>query len=100
MTKMLVPLIYVGLGGLLGAVFRYLTTLATQGVSMTFPWSCHPTPLTGSLIDPKVHGTVKKEFTFFMPFDVVSNRGVGMAVQVGDVPRKGDAEGSSVHSQR
>jgi CrcB protein len=38
MAKMLMPLFYVGLGGLLGAVFRYLTTLATQGFSMTFPY--------------------------------------------------------------
>lgn len=38
MAKMLLPLVYVGLGGLLGAVFRYLTTLATQGLSMTFPF--------------------------------------------------------------
>jgi CrcB protein len=38
MAKMLMPLLYVGLGGLFGAVFRYLTTLATQGFSMTFPY--------------------------------------------------------------
>ena len=38
MAKMLMPLFYVGLGGLLGAVFRYLTTLATQGLSLTFPY--------------------------------------------------------------
>lgn len=38
MAKLLIPLFYVGLGGLVGAVFRYLTTLATQGVSMTFPY--------------------------------------------------------------
>jgi CrcB protein len=38
MAKALMPLVYVGLGGLLGAVFRYLTTLATQGVSVAFPY--------------------------------------------------------------
>ena len=32
------PLVYVGLGGFLGAVLRYLTTLATQGVSVGFPY--------------------------------------------------------------
>lgn len=38
MIKLLLPLVYVGFGGFLGAVFRYLTTLATQGVSITFPY--------------------------------------------------------------
>ena len=38
MAKVLMPLVYVGLGGFLGAVFRYLTTLATQGVSISFPY--------------------------------------------------------------
>jgi len=38
MAKLLIPLIYVGVGGFFGAVFRYLTTLATQGISMTLPY--------------------------------------------------------------
>ena len=38
MTKVLMPLVYVGLGGFLGAVCRYLTTLATQGMAITFPY--------------------------------------------------------------
>lgn len=38
MVKMLMPIVYVGIGGFLGAVFRYLTTLATQGASITFPY--------------------------------------------------------------
>lgn len=38
MAKLLISLVYVGVGGLFGAVFRYLTTLATQGFSMTFPY--------------------------------------------------------------
>lgn len=50
MTKMLFPLIYVGLGGLLGAVFRYLTTLATQGISMTFPYGTLISNLLGCFV--------------------------------------------------
>ncbi|NIM71689.1 MAG: fluoride efflux transporter CrcB [Gammaproteobacteria bacterium] len=38
MVKMLMPIVYVGIGGFLGAVFRYLTTLATQGASISFPY--------------------------------------------------------------
>jgi len=49
-TKMLFPLIYVGLGGLLGAVFRYLTTLATQGISVTFPYGTLISNLLGCFI--------------------------------------------------
>lgn len=50
MAKLLVPLLYVGLGGLLGAVFRYLTTLATQGVSMTFPYGTLISNLLGCFV--------------------------------------------------
>lgn len=50
MAKLLVPLIYVGLGGLLGAVFRYLTTLATQEFSMTFPYGTLISNLLGCFI--------------------------------------------------
>ena len=50
MAKMLMPLFYVGFGGLLGAVFRYLTTLATQGIDdlanqVTEIMKDHPTSL-------------------------------------------------------
>ncbi len=50
MAKMLLPLLYVGLGGMLGAVLRYLTTLATQGVSMTFPYGTLISNLLGSFV--------------------------------------------------
>lgn len=47
MTKMLMPIVYVGLGGFLGAAFRFLTTLATQGISMTFPYGTLVSNLLG-----------------------------------------------------
>ncbi len=50
MTKMLLPLFYVGLGGMLGAVLRYLTTLATQGISMNFPYGTLVSNLLGSFV--------------------------------------------------
>lgn len=50
MAKMLVPLFFVGMGGLLGAVFRYLTTLATQGISLTFPYGTLISNLLGCFI--------------------------------------------------
>ena len=50
MAKMLMPLFYVGLGGLLGAVFRYLTTLATQGFSMTFPYGTFISNVLGCFV--------------------------------------------------
>lgn len=50
MTKILMPLVYVGLGGFLGAVFRYLTTLATQGVSITIPYGTLVSNLLGCFV--------------------------------------------------
>ncbi len=50
MAKMLMPLFYVGLGGLLGAIFRYLTTLATQGISITFPYGTLISNLLGCFV--------------------------------------------------
>ena len=50
MAKMLMPLFYVGLGGLLGAIFRYLTTLATQGISLTFPYGTLSSNLLGCFV--------------------------------------------------
>ncbi len=50
MAKMLLPLLYVGLGGMLGAVLRYLTTLGTQGISMTFPYGTLISNLLGSFV--------------------------------------------------
>ena len=50
MAKMLFPLFYVGLGGLFGAVFRYLTTLATQGISVSFPYGTLISNLLGCFV--------------------------------------------------
>jgi CrcB protein len=50
MAKLLIPLFYVGLGGMFGAVFRYLTTLVTQGVSMTFPYGTLISNLLGCFV--------------------------------------------------
>ena len=50
MAKMLMPLLYVGLGGLLGAILRYLTTLATQGISLTFPYGTLISNLLGCFV--------------------------------------------------
>ena len=50
MGKILMPLVYVGVGGFLGAVFRYLTTLATQGVSITFPYGTLISNLFGCFV--------------------------------------------------
>lgn len=50
MSKLLIPLFYVGLGGMFGAVFRYLTTLATQGVSITFPYGTLISNLLGCFV--------------------------------------------------
>lgn len=50
MAKMLMPLVYVGLGGFLGAVLRYLTTLATQGVSVSFPYGTLVSNLLGCFV--------------------------------------------------
>jgi fluoride exporter len=50
MAKLLIPLFYVGLGGMFGAVFRYLTTLVTQGLSMTFPYGTLISNLLGCFV--------------------------------------------------
>ena len=50
MTKILMPLVYVGLGGFLGAVLRYLTTIATQGVAITFPYGTLVSNLLGCFV--------------------------------------------------
>lgn len=38
MAQSLMPLLYVGAGGFIGAVLRYLASLATAGFSMTIPY--------------------------------------------------------------
>jgi fluoride exporter len=50
MTRTLVPLIYVGFGGLVGSMLRYLTTLATQGFSMAMPYGTLISNLAGCFI--------------------------------------------------
>ena len=50
MTKLLMPLVYVGVGGFLGAVLRYLTTLATQGIAVTFPYGTLVSNLLGCFV--------------------------------------------------
>lgn len=50
MTKILMPLVYVGLGGFIGAVLRYLTTLATQGGSVGFPYGTLVSNLLGCFV--------------------------------------------------
>lgn len=50
MTKVLMPLFYVGLGGFLGAVLRYLTTLATQGFAVTFPYGTLVSNILGCFV--------------------------------------------------
>ena len=50
MTKLIIPLIYVGLGGLLGAVLRFLTTVATQGFSISFPYGTLASNLIGCFV--------------------------------------------------
>ena len=50
MSKMLMPIVYVGLGGFLGAVLRYLTTLATPGISITFPYGTLVSNLLGCFV--------------------------------------------------
>jgi CrcB protein len=50
MTKTLVPLVYVALGGMLGAVLRYLTTLATQNLSISFPYGTLGSNLIGCFV--------------------------------------------------
>ncbi len=42
-----IPFFYVGLGGLLGAILRYLTTLAGLKVSLVFPYGTLASNLVG-----------------------------------------------------
>lgn len=42
-----IPLVYVGLGGMLGAVARYMATLATAGISLTLPYGTLISNLAG-----------------------------------------------------
>lgn len=47
MGASLIPLVYVGIGGMFGAVARYLATLATAGISLTMPWGTLISNLAG-----------------------------------------------------
>lgn len=46
----LMPLLYVGLGGFVGSVLRFLTTLATQTWSLTFPYGTLTSNLFGCFV--------------------------------------------------
>lgn len=50
MLNYLLPLIYVGVGGALGAVLRYLTSLGLQSYSLVFPYGTLLANLTGCFI--------------------------------------------------
>jgi CrcB protein len=47
MVSVIIPLVYVGLGGLLGAILRYLMTLAGLKVSVVFPYGTLASNLLG-----------------------------------------------------
>lgn len=47
MASIIIPLVYVGLGGLLGAILRYLMTLAGLKVSLVFPYGTLASNLLG-----------------------------------------------------
>lgn len=49
-TNTLLPLLYVGVGGLFGSVLRYLATLATQNVSLTVPYGTLISNLAGCFV--------------------------------------------------
>ena len=50
MSTSFVPVIYVGLGGMLGAVARYLATLATAGTSFALPFGTLISNLAGCFL--------------------------------------------------
>ena len=47
MANAVLPLVYVGLGGFVGAVLRYGATLATASFSLTVPWGTLISNLAG-----------------------------------------------------
>lgn len=47
MASFVIPLVYVGLGGLLGAILRYLMTLAGLKISLVFPYGTLASNLLG-----------------------------------------------------
>jgi len=50
MTQAILPFIYVGVGGFVGAMLRYATTLATQNFSLTFPYGTLFSNLIGCFV--------------------------------------------------
>ena len=46
----IMPFLYVGLGGFVGAILRYATSLATQNISLTFPYGTVISNLAGCFI--------------------------------------------------
>jgi len=50
MSASLVPMIYVGVGGMLGAIARYLATLATAGMNFALPYGTLISNLAGCFL--------------------------------------------------
>jgi CrcB protein len=46
----IMPFLYVGLGGFVGAILRYATSLASQNISLIFPYGTVISNLTGCFI--------------------------------------------------
>ena len=50
MASAVLPFVYVGLGGFIGAILRYGTTLLTAGYSLTVPWGTLISNLVGCFV--------------------------------------------------
>ena len=50
MTKLLLPIFYVGIGGFIGAALRYLTTIAVHGISFTIPYGTLVSNIAGCFV--------------------------------------------------
>ena len=50
MTSTVLPFVYVGLGGFVGAILRYGATLMTAGYSLTVPWGTLISNLVGCFV--------------------------------------------------
>ena len=50
MASAVLPFFYVGLGGFIGAILRYGTTLLTAGYSLTVPWGTLISNLVGCFV--------------------------------------------------
>ena len=50
MTNSVAPFLYVGLGGFIGAILRYLASLLTSGLSVVVPWGTLISNLLGCFV--------------------------------------------------